>query len=244
MHLLLCAYIVKIIFKSEMIMKKIRLLLVLLFITTALYSDSFYSQTISEEKLKMLPVPMDFRNYFFLQSIDDTSIVVIGDFTGEKRFLTRIVDEKGMNKIDLVSEYYIEEKKIRNKVKPSSAFFSSIEQIKKDIIEGKVFRDNYSYKMKSIDTLRYKLEDGADIFKYGDGYTVKVYDPDEPSSIMCEFYFSKVRNRYDLIFKTNYYKLYRLKIVPPILFSVYCKNSKDPVVAETVEELLKLVPRK
>jgi len=224
--------------------KRILSFVVFLFTAATLYSDSFYNQPISDEKMKMLPVPMDFRNYFFFQSINDTSYIIIGDFTGEKRFLTKIIDEKSANKIDAVTEYYPDMKKIRTKMTPGTEFFKSMDQMKRDIIDGKIFRENYSYKMKSIDTLKYKLEEGSDIFKYGDGFTVKFYDPDEPTTIMCEFYFSKVSGRYDLIFKTNYYKLYKLKIVPPLVYSVYCKNSRDPVVAETVESLLKMIPKK
>lgn len=224
--------------------KRILTAILLLFAVSALHSDTFFSQAISDEKMKLLPVPMDFRNYFFFQSINDSSYIIIGDFTGEKRFLSRINDDKSAGKVDTVTEYFPDQKKIRIKKEPSTEFFKNMDQVKRDIIDGKIFRENYSYKMKSLDTLKYKLEEGADVFKYGDGVTVKFYDPDEPSTIMCEFYFSKVGGRYDLIFKTNYYKLYKLKIVPPLVYSVYCKNSRDPVVAETVESLLKMVPKR
>jgi hypothetical protein len=58
---------------------------------------------------------------------------------------------------------------------------------------------------------------------------------------MSEFFFSKKLGRYDLIFRTNYYKFFNTKIQPPLVYSVYCRNSKDPVVAEIVEDLLKMV---
>jgi hypothetical protein len=119
----------------------------------------------------------------------------------------------------------------------------SLADIKRDIISGKVFRENYSYKMKSLDTLKYKLKEGTDIYPFDYGYSVKFYDPDEPTTIMSEFYFAKRGGRYDLMFKTDYYKLYNMKIQPPLPYSVYCKNSRDPIVAETVEELLKLLVR-
>ncbi len=218
-------------------------ILILTLITTVSISNTFFNYPMSREKLKLLPVPKDFRNYFFMQSFDDDTYITIGDFTGASRVISHIVDKGSDNTVDAVIEYSPDSKKMRTKTKSSSEFFSNLEKMKRDIIGGSIFKENYSYKMKSVDILKFKLKDGSDIYPYGDGYSVKFYDPDATTTIMCEFYFSKVRGRYTLIFKTNYYKIYKLKIKPPVIYSVYCKNSKDPVVAETVEALLKMVPK-
>ncbi|HDP80851.1 MAG TPA: hypothetical protein ENN21_08420 [Spirochaetes bacterium] len=98
--------------------------------------------------------------------------------------------------------------------------------------------------MNSLDLLKQRLEKGTDIYRSGYGYTVKVYDPDKPSTIMSEFYFSKKDGRYDLVFATYYYMVFNTRITTSMNFSVYCRNSKDPVVAEVVESLYKLVPGK
>lgn len=212
----------------------------LLFIfSTTLLAGTFYTEPISREKLKMFPIPSDYRNYFFLQSIDNNTSVIIGDFTGAEKIVAHILDEGSDNTIDKVFDYYPDSNKIKTPKESKSIFFkSNIADLKQDIIDGKIFRENYSYKMKSLETIMFKLEQGTDISQYGDGYSIKFYDPDAPSTIMSEFYFSKKLGRYDLIFKTNYYKLFRSNIQPPVNFSVYCKNSNDPVVAKVVEDLL------
>jgi hypothetical protein len=56
---------------------------------------------------------------------------------------------------------------------------------------------------------------------------------------MSEYYFNKSMGRYYLQFKTNHIKLLGSKIKPPITFSMYCMKSKNPVVVETVESILK-----
>ncbi len=216
------------------------ILMVLMLITNAI-GGNFFSAPISREKLKLLPVPIDYRNYFFFQSIDDTSYILIGDFTGAEKFFSQIIDENCDNKINRVVEYYPERNKFTSKKISSSRFFTNLKDFKLNIITGEIFAQNYSYKMKSLPTLKYKLDEGSDIFQYEHGYTVKFYDPDAPTTIMSEFFFGKKDDRYDLIFKTNYYKLYRMKIKPPMKYSVFCKNTKDPVVAETVENLLKMI---
>ncbi|OHD70286.1 MAG: hypothetical protein A2W19_07305 [Spirochaetes bacterium RBG_16_49_21] len=202
--------------------------------------EAFYIEPISNERLSLFPNPPDYRNYFFLQSIGNSTSIIIGDFTGRKRLIVHLIDENSDNTIDKIYEYYPDIGQFKKIRRCSSQFFTeNIAQLKKDIIEGKIFRDNYSYKMQSLDSLLYKLEEGFDINHSGSGYTVQFFDPDPPSTQMSEFYFNKIQDRYDLQFRTNYYKIFNLKIIPPIPYSVYCKNSKDPVVAEVVESLLK-----
>ncbi len=120
---------------------------------------------------------------------------------------------------------------------------SDIAELKKDIIEGVVFENNYSYKMFSLSTLKAKLNEGTDRFFTDAGTRVVINDPEKKTTVMADFFFKINEDRYDLKFKTVYYKLYKTIIQPPISFSVYCRNSKDPVVAYYVKELLKLVRR-
>jgi len=219
---------------------------ILLFIfSTSLFAGNFYIEPISREKLTMFPIPADYRNYFFLQSIDDNTSIIIGDFTGAEKLVAHILDEGSDNTIDQVFDYYPEKNKTKVLKRSNSMFFKNdIAELKRDIIDGKIFRENYSYKMKSLETLNFKLDQGTDIYPYGDGYSIKFYDPDASTTIMSEFFFAKKLGRYDLIFKTNYYKLFRSNIQPPVNFSVYCKNSKDPIVAKIVEDLLTKVKEK
>ncbi len=204
--------------------------------------DFIVRESISRERLRLFPVPSDFRNYFLLQSIDDTTKILIGDFVGAEKVLCLVTDEGGDNTVDGVIQYYPDNKKFTAPAKPTTGFFTNLKDIKQDIIDGTIFRNSYSNKMVSLSHLKQRLEKGTDIFRAGYGYSVKVFDPDKPSTIMSEFYFSKKEGRYDLIFTTYYYMIFRTRIYPAVYFSVYCRNTKDPVVAETVESLLKLVP--
>jgi len=198
--------------------------------------------TVSKEKLRMFPIPRDFRNYFFLQSIDDRTSIVIGDFTGGEKLISLIIDEDSNGKINKVYDYYPESGTYKSSRRSQSQFFNkNIEQFKKDIIDGIMFRQNYSYKMKSLKELKFKIEDGTDIQKSKDGYKVSIFDPDASSSIMSEFYFAKKLGRYSLVFRTSYYKIFNYKIVPPLEYSVYCVNSKDKNIKDIVEKLLDLV---
>ncbi len=218
-----------------------------LLVTAGLLGDdgSIWLTTISKERMRLLPETPDFRNYFFLQSIDNNTTIVIGDFTGTAKMIVQIIDDNSDNTIDRVIEYYPETGKYKTLKKTSSSRFfnSNIAALKKRIIDGSIFRENYSYQMNSLDMVKYKLESGTDIFPNNYGYTVRYFDPDLASTQMSEFFFGKNMGRYDLLFKTNYYKIFNLKITPPVPYSVYCKSSKDPIVVETVESLLKEVAR-
>jgi hypothetical protein len=193
--------------------------------------------------MRFLPIPPDYRNYFFLQAINDNTNVLIGDFVAKEKKFCLIIDEKSDEKIDKVIEYMPDTKKYTKEEKPTTAFFTTLPEVKEKIINGEIFRTNYSYDMTSLPLLKTLLKRGRDIIKTNYGYTVKLYDPDSPQSMMSEFYFAKNPDgRYDLVLTTHYYKIFMTKITPPIACFVYCKNTKDPVVAETVEALLKLVP--
>ena len=212
-----------------------------------LFSDTLIDETklLTVDSLKFVKPPADFRNYFFFQSIDDTSVILIGDFVGPEKIITLVIDENSDNTIDSITEFFPESQKFKTKKKLSSNKFSNdIKTLKKEIIEGTVFEKNYSYDMSTLKTVKNKLENGTDIYNYEAGWSVINYDPENAKSPMNQFYFKLKEGRYDLIFKTNYYKLYHTIIYPPISYAVYCRNSKDPVVAKYVEELLQLLPDK
>ncbi len=197
---------------------------------------------ISSEKMKLMPIPKDYRNYFFLQSIDDTTKILIGDFTGTERLISLIIDRDGDEKIDKIYDYYPDKNEYRSPGKSKSQFFNDdFGKMIKKIIDGTMFLDTYSYQMKSLGALRNKLDEGADISKEGAGYRVIIYDPDSPREIMSEFFFSKRLGKYNLVFKTKYYKIFNASIFPPLEYSVYCVNSKNKTVQETVESLLQMV---
>jgi hypothetical protein len=220
--------------------------IVLLFFTIFIQASDFsgsdiFLQLLNEKRLELMPITADFRNYFLFHSIEDTSEILVADFVGAEKKVVLLIDENADNTVDITHEYYPDSKKKRTPAKTQSDLVYNLEDMKRDIITGKIFRETYSYKMSSFDTLERVIRRGSDYFKYEHGYTVKVYDPDKPNTIMSEFFFGRKDGAYDLIFKTRYYKLYHNVIKPPLSFSVYCKNSHDPVVKETVEKLIKIV---
>jgi hypothetical protein len=207
-------------------------------------SSFLIKETLSVEKIKMLPVPADFRNYFVFQSIGNTgSSVLIGDFSGAEKAISLSTDSNFDNKQEKVVEFYPDypdSQNIRDTIlKPSSHFFSGFETMRDSIISGSVFAENYSYNMFSMKKLAAQIKSRRDIYEWKFGYNVKLYDPDAPSSIMGEYYFSRNNGSYTLIFATYYYKLYKTKIVPPLYYSVYCRDTRDPKVKEVVDDLYK-----
>jgi len=226
---------------------KIFIIGISLLIANILFGQTLVEKPVTRARLKTFPVPKDYRNYFLFQSIDDDSNVLIGDFTGTEKLISQIFDRKSLNKITLVNEYFPDKRmEPVQKRYSSSEFFKkigSIEKLKREIISGSVFKTNYAYKMYSLDTLKVLLKQNTGIYKWGHGYSVKLNDPDT-NKIMGEFFFGKRHDtgRYDLIFKTSYYPLFRSEIHPIVKYSVFCKNSNDPIVKEVVDELLQLVP--
>jgi hypothetical protein len=190
-----------------------------------------------------MPVTDDNRNYFMLQSIDNTTRVIIGDFSSSDRTITMIVDAGSDGTVDRVIEYYPERDKYREPSEPTTRFYSDLESLKKQIINGAIYESNYAYKMYSLDKLKNIIKRGEDVVKKGRGWSALLYDQDDFSTIMGSFFFGKKFGRYNLVFSTRYYKIKNFKVIPPVYFSVYCKNSKDPLIRETVEDLLNMVAK-
>jgi hypothetical protein len=203
--------------------------------------SDFFLKPITYEKLRLMPVTKDFRNYFILQSIENQTNIIIGDFVGAERKIVLIIDENQDNEYDQVYEYYPDTKKFKTTKKPTTELFTNFAQMKKDIINGKIFEENYAYKMQSLKILEEKLKRGLDIDKSRHGHSVKLFDPDKPSTIMGEYFFGRKDGTYDLHFRTNYYKLYHTVIQPPIYYSVYCDRSSDPYIKEIVNKLVRYV---
>jgi hypothetical protein len=224
---------------------QIRITTVLILLAaTALFAGSsdLQNSTVSSEKLRIMPVPKDHRNYFFLQSIENQTLIVIGNFTATERVISLMIDKNGDHTVDKIYDYYPDKSEYRTPKRSKSQYYDDdFSKMMRRIIDGSMFVDTYSYQMKSIGALRQKIEEGSDIRKEGDGYRVIIYDPDAPRDIMSEFFFSKRLGKYNLVFRTKYYKIFNASIYPPLEYSVYCVNSNDKVVREVVESLLDMV---
>jgi hypothetical protein len=206
--------------------------------------DDLQVNKLTVDRMKHFPVPKDNINYVFLQSIEGDTSIVIGDFSGLEKKIVMIVDQKSDNTIDAVFEYFPLTKDLRKKTDSQSKFFTNdIVKLKKDIIEGAVYKGNYTDNMKSLGLLESILNNPSANSLYSNvyGFNVKFLETDETHKHSALFSYGKNAGGYYLQFKTEYYRKDFNTVQNPVLkFSVYCRNSNDPVVKETVENLFKV----
>ncbi len=70
--------------KGDINMKKLTAMLILILISSSAFPvliDDIQLKKLDSDRLKLYPVPHDHRNYFFLQSVDNTTQILIGDFS-------------------------------------------------------------------------------------------------------------------------------------------------------------------
>ncbi len=229
-------------------MKKLASLFILILISSSAFPvliDDIQVKRLDADRLKLFPVPKDNRNYFFLQSIGDKTQIVIGDFSkGDSKRIIMITLGSDYNTIKSVTEYYPEKNSLIVKKESDSRFFTQdVNKLKKDIITGTLFNENHADRMKSYDALEmiFKKNDATTILPDTYGFTVKLTEVDEPNKPMGLFTFGKSETGYYLQFRTEYYRLNsRITATPVLRYSVYCKDTNDPVVKDLVEDLFKI----
>ena len=107
--------------------------------------DDLLTKKLTIDRIKYFPVTPDNINYIFLQSIENDSVIVIGDFSGLEKMIVMIIDKNGDNTIDAVLEYYPLTRDLKRKTSSKSKFFNNdIAKLKRDIIEGTVYKGNYT----------------------------------------------------------------------------------------------------
>jgi hypothetical protein len=206
--------------------------------------EDLQTKKLTEDRIRYYPVPADGINYIFLQSIEKDTSIVIGDFTGVEKKIILINDKNNDNTIDSVFEYYPLTKDLKKRTDSKSKFFNKdIAKLKRDIIEGTVYKGNYTDDMKSLKTLEAILNNSdtnslnAEVY----GFNIRFYETDERKKNSALFTYGKNAEGYYLQFKTEYYrKDYKTEQKPVLKFSVYCKDTYDPVVKEVVEDLFKI----
>lgn len=207
---------------------------------------------VTKENLLTMPVPTDLKNYFFVQAFEKVTNIVIGDFGGSEKRICLISDKGGDGTVDEVWEYYPDSGLYSHPEKPTTLLYTGYPQMKKDIIEGKVFnkfgkgnQTEYTHVMVSLTDVKEKINEGRFVTRWGhDGRYVRITDPDIKNSTMADFYFGKESGAYSLQFKTTYYKNGPMKIEPTIRYSIYARRTKDAVIVEYVEQLLKMAKDK
>lgn len=205
--------------------------------------DGLQIKPVNLSSLQMLRLPKDNRNYFFLQAIGNDTCIIIGDFTTMDKRIVYILDKNADNTIDTVVDYYPEYKRMFVRKESASKFFNKdIAQLKRDIISGKVFEGNFTdnmYTLKELDTLVKNWDEcaiGHDVY----GFNVHYYDIDNTNKLAGLFSYGKRPTGYYMQFITYFYKVRAVgDEYPKINYAVYCKDTNDPVVKETVENLFK-----
>ena len=197
------------------------------------------------DRIKHFPVPVHSRNYFFLQSVDNRTQILIGDFLhNDKQRIILITLDKDYKTIKSVVEYDPKKRNIRTRKTSESPYFNSdIAKLKKDIITGAIFNDSHSDRMKSYDALEtvFKKNEAMNILPDTYGFTVKLSEVDEENRPMAMFTFGKSETGYYLQFKTEYIRINSNHTeIPLLIYSVYCKDTQDPDIKEVVEELFKI----
>jgi len=206
--------------------------------------DDLQLNPVTIDRIKYFPVPADNRNYFFLQAIENDCFIVIGEFSGVDKRIILITDKNSDNTVDSVVEYYPLTKNYRILKKSESKFFTTdLAKLKKDIISGNIYKGNYTDDMKSIDALEamLKKDDKIAISEDVYGVTVRLLEIDETQRPSAKFIYGKNAGGYFLQFRTEYYrKNFATEVNPILKFSVYCKDSNDAIVKESVENLFKI----
>lgn len=220
--------------------------LLLIFTSSAFSIDmgDMQLKPVTAERVKYFPAPDDNRNYMFLQAIDGDSYIVIGDFSGLEKMIVLITDRGSDNTVDSVVEYFPLTKNYRVKKSSDSRFFTTdLAKLKKDIISGAIFRNNYTDDMKSADALELMLkkDDRLAVFEDVYGFNIKLMEIDETQRDQARFTYGRNAGGYYLQFRTEYCrKNFGTEVSPVLKYSVYCKDSNDPVVREYVESLFKI----
>ncbi len=206
--------------------------------------DDLQIKPVTTDRVKYFPVPDDNKNYMFLQAIDNDSYIVIGDFSGLEKVIILITDKGNDNTVDSVTEYFPQNRNYRIKKSSDSKFFTTdLAKLKKQIISGSIYKNNYTDEMKSSDALEamLKKDDKIAVFEDVYGFNIKLFEIDETNKYSAKFTYGKNAGGYYLQFRTEYYRRnYGTEIKPVLKYSVYCKDTNDPVVKEYVENLFKI----
>jgi len=221
-------------------------ILLLLLSSSYLYSqhyDDLQEKQINTDRLKLFPAPPEGKNYFFLQSINDKTQIVIGDFTGVDKKIILINLNNDYTTIKSVIEYVPAKGEMRTREKSDSKFFTTdIAKLKRDIITGAIYKGNNAENMWSYQELEtaFKLNDSSRIYPEVYGFSVKYTEP-ENNKLAAMYTFGNNTHGYYLQFKTAYYRENPVtERIPVLKYSVYSKNTHDPVIQEYVEALFKI----
>ena len=193
-------------------------------------------------KLPYLPIPNTKEDYALVQSLGKTTSVVIGRFADGEKQVVFVSDSNGDGKVDISTVYYPDQKKFRTSSQPEKDYpADAFKKMKQDIILGA--RGEFNPNAEGSDFVKRIVEKKNNIVvkvRFKNGYRVFVNDSDDANIHRAIFYFSDNRKSgggADLAFNVSFRNVGPLMVSPIITYGVFCKDSEDPVVLETVTEL-------
>jgi len=188
--------------------------------------------------LKKLPVPKTNEDYAFIQSIDVETNVVIGKFKAGQREITLIQDRNSDGKVDLVVRYFVDRDSFKYSARPRNEFTEEkFKKLKEDILNGK--QDEVNPNKEAIEYIKVLQQNSDRVRRWKNGFRVFLVDADDETSEQMNFFFSISSSGADLVFELNYRNQGVTRMSPIINQSVYCKDSKDPLILEVTKQLIK-----
>lgn len=196
-----------------------------------------HNDLVTMSNIKHLPIPATNDDYAIFQSIGRASNVIIGKFKTGARQVLLITDNNADGKVDFACVWNVDSGVIDITPKPETVYGEAqFRQMKDDIVNGKSGLANPN--PEGIAYLRALLNKPSNIVKMRSGFRVSGYDPDVAGLERVSYFFSDNGvHGSDLAFEVKYNNVGQLRIRPIITVWVYCKDSYDPFVIETVKTL-------
>ncbi|MBN2434156.1 MAG: hypothetical protein JXK07_02680 [Spirochaetes bacterium] len=197
--------------------------------------------------LPKMPVPASYEDYAILQSIDETTNIVIGKFSQGIRRITWISDNNNDGKVDTLIHYFTDDNNFHVVTSPEKIYSTeAFNELKLDIINGS--QKKIASNKEGINFYKVLMEKHPEMItvaKDKKGYRINLIDPDDRGRVRATLSCSNNGiNGNDLVLQLNYRHRGNAMLSPVIVYGVYCSNSKDPVVKEAVSDILDYIQKR
>ncbi|MDA3899427.1 MAG: hypothetical protein PF637_02790 [Spirochaetes bacterium] len=201
---------------------------------------------VNKSALAKLPVPASYEDYAVLQSIGQATNVILGHFTEGTRRITLITDSDNDGKVDSIFHYFTDEKNYHVITNPEELYTpDSFKKLKLTIIKGS--QKDISPNKEGSDFFKSLIEHNSEMItvsRHKRGYQINLLDPDDPGLVRASLSCSNNGvNGTDMAIIVNYRHHGKSLVKPVIPYGVYCKNSNDPLLQETVKEMLTFIQK-
>jgi len=196
-----------------------------------------HNDLVAMYNIKHLPVPVTNDDYAIFQSIGKVSNIIIGKFKTGARQVVLVTDKDADGKVDFACTWNVESGAIDVTPKPETVYSEvQFRQMKDEIVSGK--SGLASPNPEGIEYMRVLLQRPSNILKMRNGFRVSGNDPDVQGLERVNYFFSDNGvHGSDLAFEVKYNNMGQVRVSPIITIWVYCKDSYDPFVIETVKKL-------